>query len=287
MLNKAIQIDRKILFVLQLAAIGVLVGRGWQHIFGQTPYWTIIWDQQLLEPLVNNWFKLDWSTFVESEQIGVKIQQSIKVIGFGYILIALCILFVRKLPGLLLATLAWLAFMMLLLLSIAYTKAQFFRPIQLFEYSLQAGTPLILWSYVRNGWRASWLRWVSVLIALTFICHGWYALGFYFPRPAHFTEMTMAILSISQDYAEWFLILAGVMDVIASVGLFMSNKRVQLAAIWYCAIWGFLTALARIWAHFDLGWWEEVLWQWGPEFLYRMPHFLIPLALLYGLRKPG
>ena len=127
-----------------------------------------------------------------------------------------------------------------------------------------------------------------VATALTFTCHGLYALGIY-PRPALFLSMTMSILDFSETQAITFLVAAGLADFVASFLLFFKGLW-RASALTYCVLWGAATALARIWAHFQPEWWMEATGQWLHETVLRFPHFLIPLLLLLLLetgRPPG
>jgi hypothetical protein len=55
--------------------------------------------------------------------------------------------------------------------------------------------------------------------------------------------------------------------------------RTARYALGYAACWGILTAIARVWAYAEPG--DITTWvRWLPETLVRLPHGLIPLALL-------
>ena len=275
--------EQWILWSIHFGVMGVLLGRGWQHFFSHVPYWSWLWDESLMRPIITGWFGLSWDTYVTGEStIGTTINYVIWCLGAWLIITGLITSFWGKVKGLAQLFLFGSG-LILLLVAGSTTKDHFYRVIQLIEYSLQVGAPFVLWAYIRIGkWEGTLDLTLRILTSLTFLGHGWYAIGYYFPRPALFTEMTMAILHLSQGHAEWFLVIMGILDVIAAILLFVRWKRIDRMAIGYCIVWGFLTALARIWAHFHPGWIADTLWQWGPEFVLRFPHFMLPLALWFG-----
>ena len=285
-LPNQVGISKKIHLVswsLCLGAMGVLLARGWQHFFSQVPYWSWLWDESIMRPMVVEWFGGSWDAYAIGESgLADAINYGIWGLGSWLIITGGLLLFGKKTRKIVQIFLLGSG-LILLLHAASITKDHFYRIIQLMEYSLQVGAPLVLLSFLRFGQWHNQLDWtVRILTALTFIGHGWYAIGYYFPRPALFTEMTMAILQVNQGDAEVFLVIMGVLDVMAALLLLLRWKRLDKVAIGYCVIWGFLTALARIWAHFYPAWIGDVLWQWGPEFVLRFPHFFLPLALWYG-----
>ena len=71
---------------------------------------------------------------------------------------------------------------------------------------------------------------MKVAIAVTFISHGLYALNYY-PRPGHFTEMVMDILGVKEATAILFLNVAGILDFVIAVGIFIKGKIVDHPAV--------------------------------------------------------
>lgn len=141
---------------------------------------------------------------------------------------------------------------------------------QFTEHAAQALAPLLL---AHHNWEAARLkRWLWAAIILTFGSHGLYALGWPFPQPGNFHEMVKAILALEPPAATVFLWAAGGLDMLVCVGLLVRPAaRVALA---YAAVWGLLTALARMVAYWD----EELMTRWLFETLVRLPHSLLPLA---------
>ena len=120
----------------------------------------------------------------------------------------------------------------------------------------------------------------KIAIAFTFSAHGLYAIGFY-PQPGVFVDMLINILHLSETTAKTFLVVAGILDFVLAIGIFI--PRIAQYFLIYAAVWGGLTALARVWANFYLAFPIDSLHQNLHETLYRLPHMLIPLAVLYIL----
>ena len=276
--TKADQIFFKI---IQFATCAVFLGRAWQHWRWDAPYRALLWDEQWMSGLVGNVLNMDWETYISDVQVDNSIQLGIKGIGLFYFFCALVALFIKKLPIFFRYMLVVGAFS-LILLAILYCKEKFFSIGQFFEYSLQFGSPLLLVYLLKKPTVTKPLLMViKIMIALTFTAHGLYALGFY-PRPVHFMEMTMNILGVMEDRAIFFLNLAGVLDFVISIGLFLPWKWSKYC-LWYAVFWGGATTAARIWANFNWEWLNYVLVQWLHESVMRFPHFLIPLAVVIFL----
>ncbi|HMQ45915.1 MAG TPA: hypothetical protein PKA00_00605 [Saprospiraceae bacterium] len=268
--------------VLQVAAIAVFLGRAWQHLFLDAPFRTLFWEERWMKWPVENLLGMSWRTYVTSPQTDQFITNWVVATGVLYFLSALACLFVKH-WGRVAAVLIWAGAINLMLLAALYCKENFFFTGQFFEYSLQFSAPIIFLSYVRkNGHFSSRaIFWIKLLTALTFTCHGLYAVGFY-PRPGQFVVMTMNILHVDEHFAARFLLLAGYMDFVISFLLFFP-RRWAIAAALYATFWGFLTTVARVWAFFHWEYWENSLRLWLHESLYRFPHFLIPMFLVWYL----
>ncbi|GAB4416090.1 MAG: hypothetical protein OHK0039_25220 [Bacteroidia bacterium] len=242
--------------LLRLATIALLAGRAWQHIF---------WDSALVHvpmpaPLTSLWLS----------------------VAIGAILAILALLL--ALPGRHLHRLyAWLPPVAAVLLGDALIAAHMHHwalP-ECIEHSLQWGTPLGLWLLHRGRETQAW-RLLRLCAALTFAGHGLYALGWPEPTPTHFLAMTQQILGFLPATAHTFLQLAGSLDLLVCVGIFV--PRLAPVALLYATCWGLLTALARPVAYFDDADMLLALHRWLPEMVFRLPHGLVPLALLRQLR---
>lgn len=211
------------------------------------------------------------------------IQNLIKGFGVFYIFLAVLSAIIKKVPKLLIWFL-WLGSVALIILAMLYMKNAFFSIGQFFEYTLQFLTPIFLFVLVNRKMKLEHLLFIfKIAIALTFTCHGLYAVGFY-PRPVLFVQMTMTTFGCSEAFAHQYLSAVGYLDFIVAVLIFLPKKW-SYPALAYCVFWGLLTTFARIVGNFYPEFWMDSLSKWTPETLYRFPHFLIPLAAMMILKK--
>ena len=269
--------------LVQAAAVTVFAGRAWQHLFWDAPFRTLLWDQSWMEPVISGLFGVTWAEYVRSPAVDAGIQASITAFGFLYLLTALVALFVDRLSRSW-GRLLWLGAAGLLLLACLYWKEKFWNVGQLLEYALQVGAPLLLYHLrYRGGWTAPFLFVVKLLIAVTFVCHGLYAVGYY-PRPGVFVQMILDSLATDETTALRLLDVAGYLDFALAIGIFLP-RRVALPFLAWAVVWGFLTAVARTYANFYPAFWTEALHQYLPQTVMRLPHTLIPLAVFLVLYK--
>jgi hypothetical protein len=168
----------------------------------------------------------------------------------------------------------------------------------LLEYSAQFVTPIIFLWYC-NGYGAGRALIVSkIAIAITFIYHGLFAIGYY-PQPGNFTDMLIIGFGIQEDMARAALTNIAWMDFLfAGVVLIPFNilyrkevlskvlKVIFITLLSYAVFWGFMTSIARFYIHFD----SQFIWQsfegFFHEFLVRLPHGVFPMIILIEfLRK--
>jgi len=149
---------------------------------------------------------------------------------------------------------------------------------QFVELTLQVTLPALLAFALLERNKDRLYAFFRLAIALTFLGHGWYALGLIYGQPPHFIEMvvnSLGFLGMTPELAPYFLLLAGILDMIVVIGMFIPSWTKISAG--YASIWGFLTSAARIAAYVRLGseFWS-LLARYLPEFLIRFPHFTIP-----------
>ena len=285
MLNKKLPLltNRLTLFLklLQLSTFTVLLGRAWQHLYWDAPFRALLWDEQLLSGLVQSFTSMNWETYITSMEIDERISTLIKGFGYFYLISAILTFFIHKIPKFFRPFL-WISSLALITLALLYCKERFFSIGQFFEYTLQFGSPFFLWWWLRQEQSPNSLPKLTfilkVAIALTFTCHGLYAIGYY-PIPVQFMEMTMNILGVDEEMTKSFLLTAGILDFAVAIGIFLPWKWARFFLL-YAIFWGFGTSIARVWAYFNWEWLDYVLLQWLHETVMRMPHFLIPLAVL-------
>ena len=263
-----------------LSTLAVLLGRGWQHIFLDAPYRALLWDESWMGRLVRILGWDSWDSYITSSGADHGIDQMIVWIGVILLLTFVITLFWRICPHWMRQIFWSFSWIVLVLLAFFYCKEKFYAVGQFFEYSLQFGSVFLLWSVFRHRWNSKYfVLIVKAAIALTFICHGLYAVGYY-PRPGHFVEMCINFFGMSESAATGFLWGAGILDFVAAILIFVPIRLVSNIGLGYCVIWGAMTAFARVAASYygqDI---TEVLVTELPGTIYRLPHFLVPLGLL-------
>lgn len=272
------KIFNRVFRLIQLAVFAVFLGRAWQHIYWDAPYRALLWDQSLMEGFIQVVFGLDWDQYVSSSKIHHNITLLTKGLGYFYLICAFSALFIKNYPKIVRPFLI-AGTLSLIFLAGLYFKEKFYALAQFWEYSLQWGAPILLLLLHKEQRLTNGLvLLMKIGVVLTFCSHGLYALGYY-PRPGNFIEMTMNILSVNEKQAILFLNAAGIMDFVLSIFIFLPHRFALLGLI-YATSWGLATTAARIWAYFHIEFWQEILLQWMHESIMRMPHFLIPLALV-------
>ena len=277
------QTHSRILYVLQVACFLIFIGRAYQYIFWDAPFRTLLWDESLLKGVIEGLTSMSWGQYVTHRQTDDFINWLIGLNGVFFICCAIVCLLIRKVDRIWGYTLLVGSFA-LAFLAFLYTKEKFFHIGQFFEYSIQFTAPIILYLYrFTTLSRARIMLLAQVAAALTFICHGLYAVGYY-PRPGAFVDMTINTLHISEQSAHTFLIIMGVLDFIVALTIFIPVHKVRYAALYYMATWGLLTAAARLTSniYFDFFW--SSLHQSWYEFAIRVPHALIPLVIILIVR---
>ncbi len=258
--------------ILRILVFFVFIGRAWQHLFWDVPFRELLWDEEKMSGIVAFLFKTDWAIYISSPSVNFWIDNTSVVWGVFYIICAVATLLFseqRKWLG------GWLiaGSVSLFLLSLLYWLEKFMSIGQLLELTLQVGSPLILYFFIKKP-SFDTLFFIKIIIALTFIGHGSYALGWY-PVPAHFVQMMIDGFGVNEVNALLFLKIVGVVDIIAAIGLFV--PALIRVSLWYCIIWGILTAFARLVANWDMNIPLETLHRWWFEVAFRLVHGGIPL----------
>lgn len=243
--------------LLRLCLCLLFWGRAWPAIFFDLPLWSLVGQHSLF-----------WAEILDTS------------LALSWLLAGAWFAFapLRPSPWQLLLLPAWLGLVLVI-------GAQFLDKhwawAEWIEHGLQLGLPgLWVWAAWRQGkLSAAWLWALRCCVAATFIGHGLYALQVY-PVSGSWINWTVRILGLSPTQALDFLWLMGLLDCLAAALLFW--PRLAPLALWYCIAWGFLTALARIWANLHLEALGLSLHQWLWEMVYRFLHGGGPL-LLYWL----
>jgi hypothetical protein len=152
-------------------------------------------------------------------------------------------------------------------------------PEQLIEHAIKVFLPISLFiSFEKRSFSRKNIFFLKVLVALTFIGHGTFALGLNYV-PGGFVSMTTTILGLSVDQAFIFLKIAGALDFIFAALMFVNSKMLRYSAI-YLVSWGLITAFARLAYGLSIPTNIETVTYYAANTVYRIPHGLIPLLLV-------
>ncbi len=270
-------IHRQLLLLLKIAAASVFAGRGYQHLFWEAPYRELLWDDQIMPPFIETLTPWTWHEYVTNLAVDEVYTKWMIGIGIFYVALALVCIFYEKMPRWARWP-VWLGAAGQVVLALLYMKEYFLSLGQFFEYALQFSAPAFLIIYFRKKEITPRLLFTMKLAtALTFACHGLYALNYY-PRPGLFTSMTMQVLHCSETFAVNFLTVAGWLDFAIAIGVFLPQKWSKWFLL-YAAFWGFATSVARLWGNFYPEFPLQSLHEWAYQMVYRLPHGFIPLVI--------
>ncbi|NWK55996.1 hypothetical protein HW115_10255 [Verrucomicrobiaceae bacterium N1E253] len=264
------------LAVLQLCTTLTLLSRGWLMFRWDSHIRGLCWNEELLTPWIEQYTDSSWDDYaLHSDPY---ITSSIEWLGITLMIISgLCLLL--RVPKL-----AWLkwslvpAFLIMTLDAFGNLADKDYDAAMAMEYALQVGTPLaLLMALTRHKWNRTWGWIVSLLAASCFLGHGLYAAG-HFPLPWSFQTMSMTILRVDEEQAKAFLYLAGVLDFIVAAAILIPALR--RPALYYMILWGGVTSLARVLAHYNPALKYNGLDPWVAEMLVRSSHWLLPLLIL-------
>lgn len=266
-----------ITFILRFACVALFLGRAWQHLFVGTPYRPILFSQPLMEGFVMKVFGLDWTTWATSTVVEANLNLTTQWIGGFFVLCAVAAL--MSTPRRILAHVCLgLGALFLAVIAFAVYRDKMLRMVEFFELACMIVAPLaLILATRREGGHEMLLRHgLPIVMAATFAGHGLYAVGFY-PLPGDWVTMVMTILRISEPAAVHLLFVAGVLDFLVAVGVFVPGLR--MASAIYAAGWGLMTAVARTVANVGMENFHESAVFWIPETLIRLPNGLIPLVI--------
>ena len=271
-----------ITLMLRAACFFLFVGRGWQHIVWDAPYRTLFWDESLMKGWIERFAGMSWHEYVTSPALDQGIQAFIKCTGIFYLLCAVLSLVIQK-PYRWMACFLLFASANLVFLAFLYCKEKFFHVGQFFEYTIQVVCPILLCYWIfRQLPSRLFVFLIKMVVALTFICHGLYAIGYY-PQPGNYLDMIIRCLDVQEALAITLLKSAAILDFLTAILLFI--PKTDRFALVYMIVWGILTAFARTTTYFEMDFAWQSINQWLPETLYRLPHGLIPWVLLLLLKQ--
>jgi len=149
---------------------------------------------------------------------------------------------------------------------------------QMIEHGIQILIPLV---FIFIKIKSPKLNLFLIIITvLTFLGHGMFAVGVNY-IPKGFQAMVFHSFQFELDGINLFLLIFGVLDFISILLIWFSSTR--KIALFYMIIWGFITALARLYAYIGIVSIEVLFQQNLFEFLLRIPHSLVPLVIFLQL----
>ncbi|MGE9269804.1 MAG: hypothetical protein ACQKBU_03290, partial [Verrucomicrobiales bacterium] len=148
------------------------------------------------------------------------------------------------------------------------------------EHFLQWMVPLLLVLFGRTS-RRLWMALAWLAVSCTFVGHGHYALGLGVPVANDYVNLCLSILKCDVEVAKRFLQWVGWIDL--ALPLLFLLPWVRYLALGYAAVWGILTAIARILGHYTPAEDYYGMHPWLAEAVVRLPHGLVPLVMLLML----
>ncbi len=277
------QMHEKAIFrLLQLCAILIFFGRAYQFWFFGAPFRAFLWDESLLSPIVEGLFSISWNDYATNPITNTYIAAAIKINSVIFLLAGLAVTLLHRTQHWLLRLPVYLGITGLLFLAICLVKDKNYDILQFFELSIQLAVPVLLLAVSRKKMPFGKLElWLKIAIACTFLPHGLFAMGFPYV-PGHFIDMTINILNVNENTAVNFLFVAGLIDIVLSVLIFI--PRIAKYFLAYAVFWGLVTAFARIVAGFNADFISHSLHQHVYLTIYRLPHGLVPLAVLWVIK---
>ncbi len=270
----------KIIWLVKICAFSVFLGRAYQLYFFGAPFRAILWDESLLTPVVEGLTNYSWGDYVTSPKVNAWIDGITKLSSIVFLFAAIISLFWDKIGyQKLKKTVIGLALAILLIIGICMVKDKNYEYLMFFELFIQFSPPVVLLLSFKNDItdNKKIINGLKIAIACTFIAHGLFAMGLIY-LPGYFVDMTIMILGVTEPQATTFLYVAGVLDVVMSILIFI--PKISKYALLYMVFWGLATAFARLLAGFNLDFAASTLH--GSLFLvvYRLSHGLLPLVVL-------
>ncbi len=269
--------NKPLLSLLKISSFLIFIGRAYQHLFWDAPFRSFFWDQHLLEPIITSIFGISWQSYVTNLNTDHAIQFLTRITGVLYSLCAVISLAINEKSKRWMYSVLKLGSVSLILLALLLTKEKFYHLVMFFEHTIQFGVPIALVYYLKTRDTHQLIFKLKIFIALAFTCHGMYAVGVFYPLPGNFVTMTLNILPVTETSAKNLLFIAGVLDFIIAIGLFI--PKVAKVMLLYACFWGFITAFARIISGLSYDVSLSIFHQYLYLAIYRLPHGIIPLMV--------
>lgn len=281
-------------WLVAISAVASVLFRGVLGLFYPVSLNSLVWDETILTP-VANFFGLNFGDLSSLE-----VTNMLSFGGSLYAFIMVCFglaIGVKwfsisrdplKEPQEYLSTsLRWMlpvSSILVLFVCLLKVVGRGFNPLIAVEWASQIGSCLIFLMCLRAKSLKKSLRLAELCVALTFIGHGLFALGWPYAVPSHFIDMFVSFFGTSEVTARELLLTVGVLDMFVGVALIV-GFRSRLVLSW-AIIWGAATALART-AVMVMPNSFELNTYWIFETLVRLPHFLLPVAVFVCWGSPS
>lgn len=275
----------KLIWLVKICAFTVFLGRAYQLYFFGAPFRAFLWDESLLTPIVEGLSNYTWQDYASSSKVNVWIDGFIKFCSLIFLLAAIISLFWNKIGYRRLKQIVMsFALLVLLFIGICMVKDKNYEYLLFFELFIQLAAPILLLLNVRLDVtdNKKIIIGLKIAIACTFIAHGLFAMGLIY-LPGYFVDMTIMILGLNESQATTFLYVAGVLDLVMSVLIFV--PKLSKYALWYMVFWGLTTAFARLFAGFSSDFVSSSLHASVYLVIYRLSHGLLPLVVLLMEKK--
>lgn len=270
----------KLISLIKICAFTVFLGRAYQLYFFGAPFRAILWDENLLTPIVEGLFNYTWFDYATSPRVNSWIDGLAKVCSFIFLGAAIVSLFWDKIKYLKLKrTILRIALLGLLVIGICIVKDRNYEYIIFFELFIQFAAPILLILNIRFDKieNRKVINGLKIAIACTFVAHGLFAMGLIY-LPGYFIDMTIKILSVNETQATHFLYVAGLLDLVMSVLIFI--PKLSKYALLYMMFWGFATAFARFASGFNADFIGMSFHNYTFLVVYRLSHGLLPFIVL-------
>ena len=274
--------------ILRWSAFTLVFSRGLLYIIFDSPYRSLLWNEDLFGPIVNM-TGMTWRDYANSSDSWISIWENL--VGSFLVFSSFLFLTIHKNSH--------KAFLFCLHLSGAILLFHIFLhylghnhelPI-IPEYMVQGLTPWIFLAYLpfmpdKN--KKQWLQpsssvyfWTKAAIALCFLGHGLYAFGIPY-QPASFVRLMSKCLFVEYETAAGLVMCVGLTDIVLAVLIYV--KPLEKIALGHIAYWGFATALSRVLAYVIIPGNLSNLNPWFLESSVRIVHGSLPLFLLFLLK---
>lgn len=268
--------NKSLISWLRLTVFLMFLGRAWQHLSWSGPYSTLYYSERYFGKLIELITGMNRFEYVSSTAVSGFLSKVNIAFGIIFLLGAFSVLLVNKSKSYY-KTIIKVAWGLLFVVAFGYFVEKNHTWGQFLEYTAQLTAPYLLLMSVKYKMKKKFIFIAKLSIAVTFVCHGLYAYGYY-PVPGAFVDMMIKGFGMNEPQAVYWLRIFGVVDFAFAVGIFIPFAARYF--LLYGLIWGFLTAFARIYTQVNLDFLEATLGQYTFEFLVRTPHFIIPLVLL-------